>query len=484
MGFTKNLGWVSQFITATREGKVGINKVDPNTDFDINGDVIVTGSLEVTQGITGSLLGTATTASFTNVAGLGGFIQGGNSFGAQALIGTNDNQSLALETSGSTRMFISSSGNVGIGLTNPQFARFTVNSGDQGGIRIDTNAGMPALTVGGTGTLNVDAPSLSGGRFIILDNGNVGIGETTPARPLHIKGTGTLGTQVQINGTEDNAGIRFIPVSGDNWEVQANPSNQFFIYNRTDEQYRFLINSIGDIGIGTITPTSKVQIGSIVGGGRPVASPTCLTLDDTFGNNTIGTNFKLKLFQDNATNRYGFGISDSLLEVVAGNGGSIGFFTNQTNQSMRISSTGIITTPNQPAFSAFGPAGGFSTTSTGAFTLFSQTRTNRGGHYNASNGRFTAPVAGVYDITFSLLWRQASQFGAGEISIGVNGANINSRGIAYTNAGAANDLHDQVAVKALLTLNAGDYVTGWIHTNPGNFYYGEGLGYFTGHLIG
>ena len=85
-----------------------------------------------TGAFTGSLLGTASnatqalsasyalTASFINVTGSNAFIQGGNSFGTDALLGTNDNQSLSFETSGSVRMFISSSGNVGIGISTPQ----------------------------------------------------------------------------------------------------------------------------------------------------------------------------------------------------------------------------------------------------------------------------------------------------------------------------------------------------------------------------
>jgi hypothetical protein len=59
-----------------------------------------------------NLAGTASFVSSTSNA----FIQNGNSFGATALLGTNDNQSLALETNGTTRMFISSSGNIGMGI--------------------------------------------------------------------------------------------------------------------------------------------------------------------------------------------------------------------------------------------------------------------------------------------------------------------------------------------------------------------------------
>jgi hypothetical protein len=49
----------------------------------------------------------------------GSFVQGGNSFGATGILGTNDNQSLGIETNGLIRMFISSSGNIGIGKTTP-----------------------------------------------------------------------------------------------------------------------------------------------------------------------------------------------------------------------------------------------------------------------------------------------------------------------------------------------------------------------------
>ena len=73
---------------------------------------------------TGSLQGTASfasTASFINVTGSNAFVQGGNSFGATALLGTNDTNSLAFETNGVTRMFVSSSGTVGVRTTNPEY---------------------------------------------------------------------------------------------------------------------------------------------------------------------------------------------------------------------------------------------------------------------------------------------------------------------------------------------------------------------------
>jgi hypothetical protein len=94
----------------------------------LSGSYGLTGSLNATSFI-GSLLGTASfasTASFINVTGSNAFVQGGNSFGTGALLGTNDNQSLSLETSGSVRMFISSSGLIGINKTSSN-ATFDVN---------------------------------------------------------------------------------------------------------------------------------------------------------------------------------------------------------------------------------------------------------------------------------------------------------------------------------------------------------------------
>ena len=56
-------------------GDFGIGTTTPNAKLDVNGNVIITGSLNVTQGITGSLFGTAsfaTTASYALNAGGGG----------------------------------------------------------------------------------------------------------------------------------------------------------------------------------------------------------------------------------------------------------------------------------------------------------------------------------------------------------------------------------------------------------------------------
>ena len=63
-----NLSTSKTYMYISTTGLIGINKgtVTPNAELDVSGSVIVTGSLKVTGGITGSLQGTATSASFVN----------------------------------------------------------------------------------------------------------------------------------------------------------------------------------------------------------------------------------------------------------------------------------------------------------------------------------------------------------------------------------------------------------------------------------
>jgi hypothetical protein len=135
--------------------------------------------------------------------------------------------------------------------------------------RIDSSG---TFRVKGAGTAGVtDAVQLNGSApsnsLIINASGQVGLGTSSPGRELHISGAGTSGTQLQIQGTSASAsaGIKFTPNSGDNWELQAAADSKFFLYNRTDEAYRLVVDGAGRVGIGTTTVDNKLQVVGDVG---------------------------------------------------------------------------------------------------------------------------------------------------------------------------------------------------------------------------
>ena len=104
-----------------------------------------------------------------------------------------------------------------------------------GTVRIEgpSVAGGTAMTIGGLGDVSVDKPGVAGGRFIIKENGNIGIDNNNPARPLSFPaalgekillypggagevGIGVYGNELRLHcdnpgaavsfGTQDNAG--------------------------------------------------------------------------------------------------------------------------------------------------------------------------------------------------------------------------------------------------------------------------------------
>ena len=222
----------------------------------LSGSNAALNSLTVSNGITGSLFGTASFALTSSFLGstTNAFIQNGNSFGATALLGTNDNQSLALETSGSTRMFISSSGNIGINTTASAVAlqvgdttsgagnyiKVLGNNSDSTydvfvGARRYPRLQLQDTTVGGstfqmwslgntmrfgtdTGTQGNSAWFTKAGIAAdVIFNGNVGIGIISPTAKLDISGSLNIsgsGVQIPLQVSSGSTPLLFVSQSG------------------------------------------------------------------------------------------------------------------------------------------------------------------------------------------------------------------------------------------------------------------------------
>jgi phage-related tail fiber protein len=114
------------------------------------------------------------------------FVQGGNSFGTTATLGTNDNQSLAFETNGTTKMFISSSGNVGISTTNPTASLHISGSTTQNIFRAGNSTNPRLLDITGSNVNQI------GGNFLVNNSltqinssANIGL-QVSPEAWVHI----------------------------------------------------------------------------------------------------------------------------------------------------------------------------------------------------------------------------------------------------------------------------------------------------------
>ena len=147
-------------------------------------------------------------------------------------------------------------------------------------------------------------------------------------------------------------------------------------------------------------------------------------------------------------------------------------------ERMRIDSNGVITMPNQPAFHARG--GTALANNTNTIIIGGATEFNIGGHYNTSNGRFTAPVDGVYQFSF---WGLIYPHNSGVINIFYS-----KNGTQYAHlvqGGADSNTHTSRSGIVHMGMSAGDYAELRINrgSSTGVNAYGSQWN-MSGHLIG
>jgi hypothetical protein len=302
-------GTTALFITGST-GNVGIGTTTPAQKLEIFGlsDValrIHKDSVgEAIVGISGSA-GASTTQFITNTNGFD-FRGGSNTFPG----------------GGSSRLFISSSGNVGIGTTTPA-SKLDVNgsiqagSGSTFGIGADGASiymsatsgvglsgnlagysrnliktdGTSVIEIGDTGTSIISAINISAGdatgvialktggnntRLFISSSGNVGIGTTTPVLPLQVSGRAQFGDtasmasftsapiSIRTTGTES---ITLTHTAVQSWSMGVTSTGTFALRDIDTPADRLVVTQAGNVGIGTTTPSTKLFIsGSHVSG--------------------------------------------------------------------------------------------------------------------------------------------------------------------------------------------------------------------------
>jgi hypothetical protein len=198
----------------------------------------------------------------------------------------HSDNSMSFKANGSEAMRIDSSGNVGIGTSYP-LGRLHVDghtssipsifegngNGDtvQVQLKVKANNGTTSVqglygNAGSVGTDNTICLGNSGSSGILVDNtGNVGIGTNNPSYKLHISGTGTVKSTIE---STTGSGQLLLKSSTNAYTLGA-VGNDFVIDDEGTAE-RFRITSSGNVGIGTTTPTAKLDVNGGSGNGLVV----------------------------------------------------------------------------------------------------------------------------------------------------------------------------------------------------------------------
>ena len=153
--------------------------------------------------------------------------------------------------------------------------------------------------------------------------------------------------------------------------------------------------------------------------------------------------------------------------------------------AMTIDSTGRVLEAAKPAFFAHGTSTNWvENQSTGTVVTLNGTKFNIGNHFNTSNYRFVAPVAGVYQFNGTGYVQQANN--AGALTIALNGTAVHDTNSGYALVqfySQTSSSHDNAGgFSTCLQLSANDYVTMQIASNNTDYF--PAMCHLSGFLVG
>jgi hypothetical protein len=257
------------------------------------------------------------------------------------------------------------------------------------------------------------------------------------------------------------------------------------------------ITSDGDLGVNTLDPQEKLHVHIAKSAGTTSTTRTKqhaamrLSLSRNGGSAPYyGWGPALDFYSDNydgTTQRPNARIAGVISNSsVDQEGGQLRFYTtaNDTATSetdfterMRIYADGIVTTSYQPAFFVYRNQSAWSLAANDVF-VFNTAELNVGGHYNTSNGRFTAPITGRYVFHFFSIY--TGDANSDSIEMYKNGSRMYGGDVHFTNSiGSA---WDCVHYSRVIQLSSGDYVH--MQTRTGHTFHGNHWGGWSGYMLG
>lgn len=396
--------------------------------------------------------------------------------------------------------------NVGIGTSTPNYAATNRTTLDING----TNESLLSFSNSGTGrgyifnNVNGQTYWTEGSRsmeFYIAGAGFMGFG-TNNAERMRI----TSGGNILIGATTSDTGRLQIQASGAGTLyghslllTDSSTSKNAFLISHRDGETR-LMSTWGGSGINsdmtfwtTLSNGNQAERMRITSGGN-----VSIGGGDTGEKlNIVGGNIKLYSYQNVSEQyryigtEYGQGNGNNRAEVRFGIDGSdtrtfVSFATaasgGNITERMRITSAGQVLKPSNPAFRVYNSVNGFWYVNHLDTLIFDATEYNIGNCYNTSNGRFTAPVAGVYQFNFYTIVYGNQLNGA--ISIRKNGGAPTSGHNIHFSPYYTSTAWSNVVYTTSLYLNAGDYVFLINSTGVQLTIHGDDWSSFSGYLVG
>jgi hypothetical protein len=250
-------------------GNVGIGTTNPSGKLDVNGVVRIgnggawatsAGAVQLTYD-TSTAQGVLSTYYDTTSLRLGAGISQKTGITINGQSNANGNN-ITFRVGNSDRVHIDSSGNVGIGTTSPDSKLHVYGTSnpvfkvedDGGAWGFMQAAGSNQVYVGSGPSANLSIyAGLSSAMTILASNRNVGIGTSSPSSKLVVAGRVDFQNDFRLRGTDAAANqgvVRFY----------VDSSNKLFIDTANDGSNLFAIDSSGNVGIGTSSPSQKLDV--------------------------------------------------------------------------------------------------------------------------------------------------------------------------------------------------------------------------------
>jgi hypothetical protein len=227
-----------------RGGNVGISASSPNSKLDVGGQI--SGS---------ALSGFQPTANISN--------------NADAITGV-EMRNANTGTNADFRFMVSDTTNNYVAFSQPSINNTSTILGQaRNTASFIFNAGgtVRNLAVGTVGAKDFIVGTNNAERMRVLSAGNVGIGITTPSTLLHVRGLSGGQITAESTGTTDYA-MYNIKATNREWrmgvgggsETLFNVANKWFLFDNSVEQMRLVVDTSGNLGVGTAVPTSKLTV--------------------------------------------------------------------------------------------------------------------------------------------------------------------------------------------------------------------------------